>query len=151
MTSLRGWNRRGPRLSVASVDPARSPELVRKLATALSLPANQIAEGGAVVFKRGPRSRILDVTAVADFERDPLGAGQMVSFWAESAFAGAIADVSDTQMRVACALTDLGAFPIEPTSSPDDLDWALVARVLRRDGIRVRGDRFERARGGGDR
>lgn len=128
--------RRQPLVRVRQLDPASVSQRVGTLAREFAVPPEQLQQGGAVIFQSAGRRRLLDILALADFDADALGAGGLSQLRAESAFARALAEVSDQRRVLACAAAGDGELPLE--EAPDEVDWSPVAGALEDDGIELR-------------
>jgi ABC-2 type transport system permease protein len=135
-----------PRLSVTTLDPALDPGRVAALAAEYALTPEEVAGGGAVVFRAGARRRAVALLDMAAFAPGEVG-GKLVSFRGEEAFAAALLEVSDPQQPEVCFTTGHGELPLGAESAAageakpgegDGADLARVARALGADGLRPR-------------
>ncbi|WP_428266216.1 Gldg family protein [Haliangium sp.] len=107
-----------PRLRVERLDPALAPARAEALAAELALPAQTLAEGGAVVFRLGPRRRAVDLLDMAGFEADELGAGRLSRFRAEAAFAAALAELVELDRPTLCYSRGHGELALRDPADP---------------------------------
>ena len=93
---------RQPLLAQELLDPVLEPTRVEQLAREFALPPADIADGGAVAFRYGDRSHIVDLLDMASFSNDDLGRGTVAQFRAEDAFARAIGNLVQRKTSTIC-------------------------------------------------
>src|SRR5262249_46588707 len=124
-----------PRISVETLDPALDPGRVAALAAEYALTSEEVAGGGAVIFRSGARRRAVALLDMATFAPGEVG-GKLASFRGEDAFASALLEVSHPQQREVCFPSGHGELGID--ASDDGSDRARVARALGATGLRPR-------------
>lgn len=138
MRLLRRMQKHQPRLKIRDLDPLAEPHRVREWAFELAIRPEDLSSGGAVIFQRGNRRRVIDLLAMASFASDDLGVGALATFRAESAFREALSEViARTQERL-CVSTGHGELAL--AKDPDDASrahWGHVVERLMRDGIEI--------------
>jgi ABC-2 type transport system permease protein len=124
---------RQPLVEVRELDPATVGEQAAALAHEFAVPPDQLREGGAVILQSAGRRRLLDIVAMAEFEADVHGTLALEELRAESAFARAIAELSDERRHTVCSTRGAGEIPL--AAAADEIDWSAVAERLENDGL----------------
>src|SRR5262249_37780105 len=83
-----------PRLRVERLDPALDPGRVAELAAEYNLSPEELAGGGAVIFRAGDRRKAVALLDMATFAPGAVG-GKLAAFRGEEAFAAALLEVTD--------------------------------------------------------
>lgn len=124
-----------PRIAIATLDPALDPGRVAALAADYALTPDEVAGGGAVVFRAGGRRRVVALLDMAEFAPGEVG-GKLTAFRGEDAFAAAILEVTDPVAPELCFTTAHGELPLE--REPAGADVSRLVATLAADGMRVR-------------
>ena len=132
---LRRFQAGSPRLSLETLDPALDPGRVAELASAYALLPEELAGGGAVVFRSGERRRAVGLLDMADFAAGTVG-GKLVSFRGEEAFAAALLEVTDPERPEVCFTSGHGELPLGPAD--DGADLAGLVSGLEASGLAAR-------------
>jgi ABC-2 type transport system permease protein len=124
-----------PHIAVETLDPALDPGRVAALAAEYALTPDEVAGGGAIVFRSSGRRRAVALLDMAEFAPGAVG-GRLASFRGEEAFAAAILEVTDPERPEVCFTTGHGELPLAHEDSGADL--ARAAERLAADGLRPR-------------
>jgi ABC-2 type transport system permease protein len=124
-----------PRLSVETLDPALDPGRVTALAAEYGLAPEELAGGGAVVFRAGARRRAVALLDMAEFAAGEVG-GRLRAFRGEAMLAAALLEVTDPQRPEVCFMSGHGEPPLE--AEDDGADLAALAGALDASGLAAR-------------
>lgn len=125
-------------LEVRHLDPLSDPSAVAQWAYELAIRPEDLSSGGAVVFRRGGRSQVVDLLSMASFAADDLGVGAMSAFHAESSFRHAIAAVIDLRREVLCTSLRHGELAPEIQPGSSSPHWAASADRLSASGVDIK-------------
>ena len=132
---LRRFQAASRRLTIETLDPALDPGRVAELAAEYALTPEELAGGGAVVFRAGERRRAVALLDMAEFAPGEVG-GKLASFRGEEAFAAALLEVTDPERPEVCFTGGHGELPLGPDDDGSDLSG--LVKGLDASGLRAR-------------
>src|SRR5262249_3442412 len=132
---LRRFQAESRRLNIETLDPALDPGRVAELAAEYALTPEELAGGGAVVFRSGERRRAVALLDMAEFAPGEVG-GKLTACRGEEASAAALVEVTDPERPEVCFAGGHGELPLGPED--DGADLSALVKGLEASGLRAR-------------